>query len=178
MLDSMFEREINLMKKIVLPAALLLASLSSFFSLAHAAGANDVTGFTLGAVVKNMSRVSIGADHARVDIVAEGAGAITAQGKTVHFYAMCNVVDTLAGTKQVDGAGDCELKSTGTGVGYLHFRSDADHGDRGTVALQGGTGDFADLAGSVPVDVSVNPAKVGKPVFYVENRPANATAAQ
>lgn len=154
-----------MLKKYLAPALLLL-----FVPLSHAA--NDPIRFTLGAVIKNSSRLSIAADRSRVDIVVEGAGTLTAQGKTVHFYALCSVADTLAGTQQVDGSGDCELKSTGTGVGYLHFRSDADHGDRGTMTLQGGTGDFADVEGSVAVEVSVNPSKVGKPVFFVEDRSA------
>lgn len=150
------------------PALLFL-----FASLSHAS--NDPIGFTLGAAIKSTSRVDIAADRSRVDLVAEGAGAITSQGRTVHFYALCSVVDTLAGSKQIDGAGDCELKSTGAGTGYLHFHGDAEHADRGTITLQGGTGDFAGIEGSVAVEVSVNPPKVGKPVFFVES---HATATQ
>lgn len=127
---------------------------------------------TLGAAIKSSSRLNIAPDRSRVAILAEGAGAITTQGRTVHFYALCSVVDTLAGTKQVEGGGDCELKSTGGGVAYLHFQSDADHGDRGQISLDGGTGDFAGIEGKVAVEVSVNPTKVGKPVFFVEDRPA------
>lgn len=152
-------------KKYLAPALLFL-----LVSLGHAA--NEPIGFTLGAAIKSTSRVNIAADRSRVDLVAEGAGVITSQERTVHFYALCSVVDTLAGSKQIDGAGDCELKSTGTGMGYLHFHGAAEHADRGTITLQGGTGDFAGIEGSVAVEVSVNPPKVGKPVFFVESESA------
>lgn len=151
--------------------SLALSLLLSLAAQSHAAGGH--IGFTLGAAIKNMSRLNVTADRSRVDILAEGAGAITAQGRTVRFYALCSVVDTLAGTKQVDGGGDCELKSTGGGVAYLHFQGDADHADRGKISLEGGTGDFAGIEGSVAVEVSVNPTKVGKPVFFVEDRPTS-----
>jgi hypothetical protein len=146
-------------------------ALCAFLSLtAHSYAAGDHIGLRVGAAVKTTSRMNIGPDRARVDIVAEGAGALTSRGTTVRFYALCSVVDTLVGTRQVDGAGDCELRSTGGGVAYLHFRSDPDHGDRGRMTIDGGSGDFAGIHGEVAVDVSVNPSKVGKPVFFVEDR--------
>jgi len=137
----------------------------------HSYAASTPTGLTVGAAIKTVSKMNTAADRSRVDIVAEGAGALTAQDRTIHFYVLCSVVDTLAGTKQIDGAGDCELRSTVGGTAYLHFRSDPGYGDRGRVSVDGGTGDFAGIEGSVAVDVSVNPGKVGKPVFFVEGRP-------
>lgn len=139
-------------------------------AITHSYAAGDPIVLTVGAAIKTTSRMNIAADRSRVDIIAEGAGALTAQGRTVRFYALCSVVDTLTGTRQIDGAGDCELKSTAGGVAYLHFRSDAGHGDRGQVSVDGGTGDFAGIDGKVAVEVSVNPGKVGKPVFFIEGR--------
>ncbi|MFL9991839.1 hypothetical protein PQR34_10705 [Paraburkholderia sediminicola] len=137
----------------------------------HSYAASAPIGLTFGAAIKTVSKMNTAADRSRVDIVAEGAGALTAQDRTIHFYVLCSVVDTLTGTKQIDGAGDCELKSTAGGTAYLHFRSDPGYGDRGHVSVDGATGDFAGIEGSVAVDVSVNPGKVGKPVFFVEGRP-------
>ncbi|MCP3708852.1 hypothetical protein M3I54_17960 [Paraburkholderia sp. CNPSo 3274] len=70
----------------------------------------------------------------------------------------------------VEGAGDCELKSTGGGVAYLHYRGDAEHADRGQISIEGGAGDFAGISGSVAVEASVNPTKVGKAVFLMEDQ--------
>ncbi|MEM5386555.1 hypothetical protein VSR68_23545 [Paraburkholderia phymatum] len=74
------------------------------------------------------------------------------------------------GPRQIDGVGDCELKSTAGGVAYFHFQSDTEHGDRGRIFIRGGTGDFADVEGTIDVEVTVNPAKVGVPVVLVEGR--------
>ena len=153
------------MLKKTLTLCLLLCAAS------HSYAASAPVALNFGAAIKNTSRMNIAADRSRVDIVAEGAGALTAQGRTIRFYTLCSVVDTLAGTTQVDGAGDCELKSTAGGTAYLHFRSEPNHGDRGVVAINGGSGDFAGIEVKLAVEVTVNPGKVGKPVFYVETRP-------
>lgn len=131
--------------------------------------ASDSLHITIGGAIKNSSRMNTAPDRSRIDILVEGAGVIKASSKTVHFYALCDVVDTLAGTKQVDGSGDCELKSTAGGVAYVHYRGDAEHADRGQISIDGGTGDFTGISGSVAVEASVNPVKVGKAVFLLED---------
>lgn len=157
------------MMKTTLIASLLL----SLAAYAHAASAP--IHLTIGGAVKNSSRMNITPERSRIDVLVEGAGVITAQGKTVRFYALCNVIDTLDGTKQVEGAGDCELKSTGGGVAYLHYKGDAEHADRGEISIASGTGDFAGITGSVAVEASVNPTKVGKAVFLMENQRDSAS---
>lgn len=152
------------MKKRSLTMCVLLAIAAQ----AHAA--SDPIRLTIGGMVKDSSRMNIAPERTRIDILVEGAGVITAQGKTVRFYALCKVVDTLAGTKQIDGAGDCELKSTAGGVAYLHYRGDAEYADRGQIAIDGGTADFSGIAGTVAVAASVSPSKVGKAVFLMEDQ--------
>ncbi|CAB3778378.1 hypothetical protein LMG28688_00578 [Paraburkholderia caffeinitolerans] len=153
--------------------SLALSLLLSLAVQAHAASAP--IHLTLGGAIKNSSRMNITPERSRIDVLVEGAGVITAQGKTVRFYALCNVIDTLDGTKQVEGAGDCELKSTAGGVAYLHYRGDAEHADRGRISIESGTGDFAGISGSVAVEASVNPTKVGKPVFLMEDQRDSAS---
>lgn len=146
-------------------------TVSLLLSLAvHAYADSAPIHLTIGGAVKNSSRMNITPERSRIDVLVEGAGVITAQGKTVRFYALCNVVDTLDGTKQIEGAGDCELKSTGGGVAYLHYKGDAEHADRGQISIESGTGDFAGISGSVAVEASVNPTKVGKAVFLMEDQ--------
>ncbi|WP_433705254.1 hypothetical protein [Paraburkholderia sacchari] len=157
------------MMKKTLIASLLLSL------VAHAHAAGTPIHLTIGGAIKNSSRMNITPERSRIDVLVEGAGVITAQGKTVRFYALCNVIDTLDGTKQVEGGGDCELKSTGGGVAYLHYKGDAEHADRGQISIESGTGDFAGISGSVAVEASVSPTKVGKAVFLMENQRDSAS---
>jgi hypothetical protein len=116
-----------------------------------------------------MSEVPIAPGKSTLSIIAEGAGKLVAQNEAIRFSILCTIVDTLMAKEVVEGVGDCELKSPEGGTLYAHFQTAPGYGDRGRVTFNDGSKNFARITGSVPVVVSVNPAKVGKMVFFVES---------
>ncbi|MEN5315877.1 hypothetical protein [Pseudomonas koreensis] len=122
----------------------------------------------IGAAIKSMSSVDVALGGSSLSIIAEGAGRIENEGKTVHFHAMCNIVDTLEGKRVVAGSGDCELSAIGGAKLYARFQTLPGIGDRGHLTLSGGTQEFSAFSGSLPVQVTVNPMLIGKPVFFLE----------
>jgi hypothetical protein len=151
------------MKATLIAPFILLAALSQ----AHAADAP--ISLEIGAAVKNVSEVHIATGTSTLSLVAEGAGKLMAQGDSVHFYALCTITDTLKEKKVVAGNGDCEFQTTDGGILYAHFQTIPGHGDQGQMTLKGGSQNLERFNGNVPVEVTVNPAKVGKMVFFAEN---------
>ncbi len=143
----------------------------------HAQSTVDAASYDLdiGAAIKSMSSVEFAPGRSSLSIVAEGAGRIATAGESVRFHAMCAIVDTLEGEKVTAGSGDCELSSPSGSKLYARFQTLPGMGDRGHLAFSGGTGEFAAFSGNLPVQVTVNPALVGKPVFLLETlQPADA----
>lgn len=134
----------------------------------HAQASEEPT-LTIGGAAKSMDKSVTPNGETAISIVSEGAGKLTVDGRTVHFYALCKITDRLEGKKVVDGVGDCELGSTAGGTASAHFQTSAGHGDRGHLSFSDGSKDFAAITARVPVVVTVNPGSVGKPVFLVES---------
>jgi hypothetical protein len=147
----------------------LVTILALCAGLSQAQAAETSINFELGAAVKNVSEVHIAPGKSTLNMIAEGAGKLTSQGESVRFYALCTIADTLAAKEVVAGVGDCELKTTDGGTLYANFQTVPGHGDRGQITLSGGSQNLERFNGSVPVEITVNPAKVGKMVFFVEN---------
>lgn len=154
----------------------LLAALGLLAAFSEAQAAEPEVTLQVGAAVKNISEVHIAPGKSTLSIVAEGAGRIVAHGEVKRFSALCTIVDTLAAKEVVTGVGDCEFKSTEGDTLYAHFQTLPGYGDRGRFTFSDGSGNFARISGSVPVEVSVNPAKVGKMVFFVESVNEQRTA--
>jgi hypothetical protein len=150
------------MKSTWVPVLILCAA----FSQAQAADA-PIT-LELGAAVKNVSEVNTAEGSSSLNMIAEGAGKLVSQGETVRFYALCAITDTLKGKAVVAGFGDCEFKTTDGGVLYARFQTTPGHGDQGEITLSGGSQSLERFNGVVPVEITVNPAKVGKMVFFAE----------
>ncbi len=131
---------------------------------AGAALAADKPVISIGAAARIINEVATGAGQSRLHIVLEGAGRIGA----ARIWAQCAVIDTVVDKKIVAGKGDCEFRSTQGELVFAAFETDPGVGDRGKLVFSGGLGRLANL-GSVPVEVSVNPHRVGKQVFYVES---------
>src|SRR5689334_5865279 len=68
-----------------------------------------------------------------IRILLEGAGKLTARGKTVRFHVTCDVVDTIADKKVINGVGGCELTSLAGSRALLHFQTLPNVGDRAHV---------------------------------------------
>lgn len=151
------------MKATLIPTFILFSALSQ----AHAAEAP--ISLELGAAVKNVTEVRIATGTSTLSMTAEGAGKLVAQGDPVRFYALCTITDTLKEKKVVAGNGDCEFTTTDGGILYAHFQTIPEHGDRGQLTLSGGGQNLERFNGNVPIEVTVNPAKVGKMVFFAEN---------
>ena len=147
----------------------LVTILALCAGLSQAQATETSINFELGAAVKNVSEVHIAPGKSTLNMIAEGAGKMTSQGESVRFYALCTIADTLAEKEVVSGAGDCEFKTTDGGTLYANFQTIPGHGDRGQITLTGGGQNLEHFNGSVPVEITVNPAKVGKMVFFVEN---------
>ncbi|MBK5351434.1 hypothetical protein JFU37_02680 [Pseudomonas sp. TH41] len=151
------------MKSKLMPALILCAT----FSQAQAADSPITLEF--GAAVKNVSEVNVASGTSSLNMIAEGAGKLVSQGESVRFYALCAITDTLKGKAVVAGLGDCEFKTTDGGVLYAHFQTTPGHGDQGQITLSGGSQNLERFNGIVPIEITVNPAKVGKLVFFAEN---------
>ncbi|QKE64114.1 hypothetical protein HNE05_12405 [Aquipseudomonas campi] len=163
------------MKAVLITAlAALLGSLQ-----AHAQGPIEAANYDLqvGAAIKSMSAVEVAPGISSLNIIAEGAGRIAAAGAVLRFHALCAIVDTQEGKQITAGSGDCELTSLGGGKLYARFHTLPGMGDRGHLTFSGGTQEFAAVSGKLPVQVTVNPLLVGKPVFFLETlQPADAEA--
>ena len=106
----------------------------------------------------------------KFDIATEGAGKLTTNGVTIRYHMLCETLDTIADKKVIDGVGDCHLTATDGGEIDGHFQTIPGRGDRGHFTFKPGTKSFANVQGSVPVDITVNPYKVaGKFVYFVES---------
>ncbi|MRV74457.1 hypothetical protein GJ700_22365 [Duganella sp. FT92W] len=147
-----------------------IATIAFLSSLAQPACAQEPVRLAIGATTRHMTEIAAGPNRSRLHLVIEGAGRLTLQGATVRFHAQCAIADTVVDKKIVEGVGDCELKSTAGGAVSAHFQTIPGSGERGHLSFSGGSKDFARVDGKVAVDVTVNPARVGKPVFFVESR--------
>lgn len=149
-----------------------LAALTAFAALTGvdlAQAAEPGVHITIGAATKSMTEVAIAPGQTSLALIIEGAGRITTAAGTLRVHGLCTITDTLHERKVVNGRGDCEFRSTRGEVGYARFETDPGLGDRGRMVFSGGQGRFAGL-GSIPVEVSVNPYKVGgKSVFLIED---------
>ena len=173
------------MKK-YLVASLALASLTAFanqpdIELSAGAAFTNLTSAKIFAAVdkmKNQVKSWFSADTGapgkpisfKFDIATEGAGKMRVNGETIRFHMLCDTLDTIADKLVIDGVGDCHLTATDGGEIDGHFQTIPGRGDRGHFTFKAGTGSFAKVSGSVPVDITVNPYKVvGKFVYFVEN---------
>lgn len=152
-------------------AALITALTALLCSLqAHAQGPAAAANYDLkiGAAIKSMSSVEVASGISSLNIVAEGAGKIADAGEVVRFHVLCAIVDMQEGKKITAGSGDCEFTSLGGAKLYARFQTLPNMGDRGHLTFSGGTRELATFSGSLPVQATVNPLLVGKPVFFLE----------
>lgn len=141
--------------------------LSSLLLAAHAHAAD--LSMTAGAHATSIVPTPVNAERTRLDISLEGAGRMNAAGRVIHFHLTCRVDDLMVAKRIVEGVGDCSMTALGGGGVQAHFQTLPGIGDRGHLEFSGGSGQFAGVAGRMPVAVVVNPNNIGKPVFYVEN---------
>jgi len=147
----------------------LTMAIALLATLPPAQAAESEITLQIGAAVKNVSEVRTAPGQSTLSIVAEGAGKISLGGETVRFHVLCTMLDTLNAKEVIAGVGDCEFKSTEGGTIYAHFQTIPGYGDRGHLTFSGGTQDFAKISGPVPIEVTVNPTRIGKMVFFVES---------
>jgi hypothetical protein len=159
----------------------LITALGTLMGASQAQAQNpaDAANYDLqvGAAIKSMSAVAVAPGKSSLHILVEGAGKIVAAGESVRFHALCAIVDAQEGQQITAGSGDCELTSLGGAKLYARFQTLPGVGDRGHLTFSGGTQEFAAFSGSLPVQVTVNPLLVGKPVFFLETlQPADNEA--